>query len=103
LYKLCKGDKKEERIDVEDSEGRAFIELRLLQIRSFVLRGPVQDLFNFYYNQDFQHMIQRIADAVMNKHTGRFKLKYDFGFVLFNIETGARKVALRYLSNLRYS
>ena len=57
-------------------------------IRTFSRRGPVQNLFNFYYSDDVCNLIGRIAKTIMKKQENRFKINYGFGFVLKNIETG---------------
>ena len=57
-------------------------------IRTFSHRGPVQNLFNFYYSYDVCNLIGRIARTIMKNQENRFKINYGFGFVLKNIETG---------------
>ena len=65
-----------------------FIRLNWDSICIFLHRGPVQNLFNFYYSDDVCNLIGRIAKTIMKNQKNRFKINYDFGFVLKNIETG---------------
>ena len=71
-----------------DPDLERFIHLNWDSIRTFSRRGPVQNLFNFYYSDDVCNLIGRIAKTIMKKQENRFKINYGFGFVLKNIETG---------------
>ena len=57
-------------------------------ICTFSRRGPVQNLFIFYYSDDVCNLIGRIAKTIMKNQENRFEINYGFGFVLKNIETG---------------
>ena len=59
-----------------------------MSVHTFSLRGPVQNLFNFYYNDDMHNLIVNIAKTIMKNQKTRLKINYSFGFVLRNIETG---------------
>jgi len=83
-----------ERAGIEDPELRSFVESRWPQIRSFVLMGPVQNIYNFFFNQNFRHMINRIGARIMDSVKERFKINYSFGVILQqNIE---QSIKLRY-------
>ena len=71
-----------------DPDLERFIRLNWDSIRTFSRRGPVQNLFNFYYGDDVCNLIGRIAKTIMKNQENRFKINYGFGFVLKNIETG---------------
>ena len=75
-------------IHVLDPDLERFIRLNWNSILTFLRRGPVQNLFNFYYSDDVCNLIGRIAKAIMKNQENRFKINYGFGFVLKNIETG---------------
>ena len=77
-----------ERIHEPDPNLEKFICLNLDSIQTFSRRGPVQNLFNFYYNDDVSNLIGRIAKTIMKNQENQFKINYGFGFVLRNIETG---------------
>ena len=65
-----------------------FIRLNWDSIRTFLCRGPVQNLFNFYYSDDVCNLIGCIAKTIMKNQENSFKINFGFGFVLKNIETG---------------
>ena len=65
-----------------------FIRLNWDSIRTFLRRGPVKNLFNFYCSDDVCNLIGRIAKTIMKKQENCFKINNGFGFVLKNIETG---------------
>ena len=71
-----------------DPDLERFIRSNWDSIHTFSRRGPVQNLFNFYYSDDVCNLIDRIAKTIMKKQENRFKINYGFGFVLKNIETG---------------
>ena len=71
-----------------DPDLERFIHLNWDSIRTFSRRGPVQNLFNFYYSDDVCNLIDRIAKTMMKNQENRFKINDGFGFVLKNIETG---------------
>ena len=50
-----------ETISEQDSDLEFFISLNWDSIRTFSCRGPVQNLFNFYYNDDMCNLIVIIA------------------------------------------
>ena len=77
-----------ETIDEQDPDLKSFIRLNWDSIRTFSHRGPIQNLFNFYYNDDMRNLIVDIAKTIMKNQKTRFKINYCFGFVLRNIETG---------------
>jgi len=73
-WRLLKYNDQEE-ITEEDPELRMFIKFRWGQIRSFISRGPVQDLYkNFYYNNNFRELIDTIVDTITNEQTNVLKL-----------------------------
>ena len=71
-----------------DPDLERFIRSNWDSIRTFSRRGPVQNLFNFYYSDDVCNLIDRLAKTIMKNQENRFKINYGFGFVLKNIETG---------------
>ena len=77
-----------ETIDKQDPDLKPFIHLNWDSIRTFSRRGPIQNLFNFYYNDDMRNLIVDIAKTIMKNQKTQFKINYSFGFVLRNIETG---------------
>ena len=77
-----------ETIDEQDPDLKSFIRLNWDSIRTFSRRGPIQNLFNFYYNDDMRNLIVDIAKTIMKNQKTRFKINYSFEFVLRNIETG---------------
>ena len=46
----------------------------------------MQDVFNFYYNKKFQTLIHIILEQILKNQTTRFKINYNFVFLLRNIE-----------------
>ena len=48
-----------------DPDLERFIRLNWDSIRTFLRRGPVQNLFNFYYSDDVCNLIDRIAKTIM--------------------------------------
>ena len=56
-------------------------------IRSFIRKEEIQSLHNFYYNQRFKDMVEKIAQAIMHNRKNRFKINYAVGYVLRNIDT----------------
>ena len=56
-------------------------------IRTFAKKGPVQVVFDFYYNKQFQTLIHIILEHILKNQTTRFKINYSFGVLLRNIET----------------
>ena len=71
-----------------DPDLERFIRSNWDSIRTFSRRGPVQNLYNFYYSDDICNLIDRIAKTIMKNQENRFKINYGFEFVLKNIETG---------------
>ena len=73
---------------IEDNEELAtFMRLYWSSIRTFICRGTVQNLFNFYFDRDFQDMVENIAVSIMRYRKNWFKINYGFGYVLKNIDT----------------
>ena len=64
-----------------------FMRLYWSSIRTFIRRGTVQNVFNFYFDRDFQDMVENIAVSIMRYRKNRFKINYGFGYVLKNIDT----------------
>ena len=56
-------------------------------IRSFVRKGEIQSLYNYYYNQNFKDMVARITESIMRNRNNRFKINYAIGYILRNVET----------------
>ena len=54
-----------ETIDEQDPDLKSFISLNWDSIRTFSRRGPIQNLFNFYYNDDMRNLIVDIAKTIM--------------------------------------
>ena len=77
-----------EMIDEQDPDMKSFIRLNWDSIRTFSRRVPIQNLFNFYYNDDMRNLIVDIAKTITKNQKTRFKINYSFGFVLRNIESG---------------
>ena len=75
--------------EVTDNNNEAFdcIQSHWSSIRSFIRKGEIQSLHNFYYNQRFKDMLEKIAQAIMPNRKNRFKINYADGYVLRNIET----------------
>ena len=48
-------------------------------IHTFSRRGPVQNLFNFYYRDDVCNLIDRIAKTIMKNQENRFKITMVLG------------------------
>ena len=71
-----------------DPDLERFIRSNWDSIHTFSRRGPVQNLFNFYYSDDVCNLIGRIAKTIMKNQENRFKINYGLGFMLKNIETG---------------
>ena len=73
----------DEVINKEDHDLETFIRLNWDSIRTFAGKRPVQNLFNFYCNNDMCNLIARIAKAMMkNRKKNQFKINYGFGFAL---------------------
>ena len=73
---------------IEGNEELAtFMRLYWSSIRTFIRRGTVQNVFNFYFDRDFQDMVESIAVSIMKYRKNRFKINYGFGYVLKNIDT----------------
>jgi len=52
----------DERPDIDVPELRRFVESCWPQIRTFILRRPVQNVFNFYLNQNLGEMIEQAKE-----------------------------------------
>ena len=57
----------------ENDEAFDCIQLHWSSIRSFTRKGQIQSLYNFYYNQSFKDMIEKIAQAIMHNRKNRLK------------------------------
>ena len=77
----------EETLQEQNPEIRNFLLKHWSSIRSYTRLGPVQDIFNFYYDRMFRDLVDKILTKIIQKQKNRFKIKYSFGFVLRNIET----------------
>ena len=55
-----------------DPDLERFIRSNWDSIRTFSRRGPVQNLFNFYYSDDVCNLIGRIAKTIMKNQENRF-------------------------------
>ena len=56
-----------------------FMRLYWSSVRTFIRRGTVQNVFNFYFDRDFQDMVENIAVSIMTYRKNRFKINYGFG------------------------
>ena len=77
----------EETLQEQNPEIRDFLLKHWSSIRSYTRLGPVQDIFNFYYDRMFRDLVDKILTKIIQKQKNRFKINYSFGFVLKNIET----------------
>ena len=77
----------EETLQEQNPEIRNFLLKHWSSIRSYTRLGPVQDIFNFYYDRMFRDLVEEILTKIIQKQKNRFKINYSFGFVLRNIET----------------
>ena len=77
----------EETLQEQNPEIRDFLLKHWSSIRSYTRLGPVQDIFNFYYDRMFRDLVDKILTKIIQKQKHRFKINYSFGFVLRNIET----------------
>ena len=72
---------------IEGNEELAiFMRLYWSSICIFICRGTVQNVFNFYFDCDFQDMVKNIAISIMRYRKNRFKINYGFDCVLKNID-----------------
>ena len=69
----------------QDPDMKTILQENWSSIRSFVRKGRVQNLFNFYYKKSFPELIPTIVETIMENQTERFKLNFSFGFILRNI------------------
>ena len=77
----------EESLQEQNPEIRNFLLKHWSGIRSYTRLGPVQDIFNFYYDRMFWDLVDKILTKIIQKQKNRFKINYSFGFGLRNIET----------------
>ena len=77
----------EEILQEQNPEIRNFLLKHWSSIRSYTRLGPIQDIFNFYYNRMFRDLTDKVLTKIIQKQKNRFKINYSFGFVLQNIET----------------
>ena len=75
--------------EVTENNNEAFdcVQSHWSSIRSFIREGEIQSLHNFYYNQRFKGMVEKIAQAIMHNRKNLFKDNYAVGYALRYIET----------------
>ena len=71
-----------EKSEEENSEVCDFLSKHWSRNQTFSKRGPVQDVFNFYYNKQFQTTMNIILEQILQNQTNRFKINCSFGFLL---------------------
>ena len=77
----------EESLQEQNPEIRNFLLKHWYSIRSYTRLGPIQDIFNFYYDRMFRDLVDKVLTKIVQKQKNRCKINYSFGFVLRNIET----------------
>ena len=66
----------------DEVELPTFMRLCWSSIRTFIRRGTVQNVFNFYFDLDLQDLIGNIAASIVRYRKKRFKINFGFGYVL---------------------
>ena len=66
---------------------RDFILKHWSSICTYTRLGPLQDIFNFYYDRMLRDLVDKILTKIIQKQKSSFKINHSFGFVLRNIET----------------
>ena len=56
-------------------------------ICTFIRRGTMQNVFNFYFYRNLQDLIENISASIMRYQKNRFKINFGFGFVLRDVDT----------------
>ena len=56
-----------------------FMRLYWSSIRTFICRGTVQNMFNFYFDRDLQDFIKNIAAFIMRYRKNQFKINLGLG------------------------
>ena len=73
----------EETLQEQNPEIRDFLLKHWSSIRSYTRLGPVQDIFNFYYDRMFRDLVDKILTKIIQKQKNRFKINYCTVLALF--------------------
>ena len=73
--------------DLPDEEINTLMRKHRTSIRTFYKKGKVQSIFNFCYNQNLhvKVLIPKIVHQIIQLQFHRFKINYNFAYVLRNI------------------
>ena len=74
-----------EKIEESDDEITQLMKNYFGSIRSFSKKGLIQSVFNFFLNDDFQNLVSKIHEVIMNSQFSRFKINYSLGYILKNV------------------
>ena len=61
------------------------------QIRTRSVIRPVQDIYNFFLNSNINDLLDQIHKTIMSNQNSRFKINFNFGYILKNIESDASR------------